>query len=219
MHALVPRRSVLALPLALGAADGTEVWHFDRLDRLGNHPTTIFGKPELIETPGGKAVRFHGEPDALFVENHPLAGAETFTWEVVFRPESGGRAEQRFFHLQEIGSQHRLLFETRLMGQQWCLDSFAASSTGSQTLIDRSRLHALDEWHHVAMVSDGREFRHYVNHKLELAAPVRLAPQGPGRSSVGVRINKIDYFKGAVRLAIFHRRAIQPGEFTPLPGK
>lgn len=218
MHPLTSRRHILKLPLAMAAAEGPEIWRFDRLDRLGNHPTTIFGKPGVIETPEGKAVRFGGEPDALYVENHPLAGAETFTWEVVFRPESGGRPEQRFFHLQANGSVHRLLFETRLIDNQWCLDSFAASSTGSQTLIDRSRLHPLDRWHHVAMVSDGREFRHYVNHKLELAAAVRLAPHGPGRTSVGVRINKIDYFKGAVRVAVFHGRAIPPSEFTALPG-
>lgn len=216
MHSLVPRRSLLALPLALSAQPQPELWRLDRLDRLGAHPTTIEGKPELIDTPRGKAVRFHGSPDALFVENHPLAGAETFSWEVVFRPASGGRPEQRFFHLQENGSPHRLLLETRLLGNQWCLDSFAASSTGSQTLIDRSRLHPLDQWQHVAMVYDGSEFRHYVNHQLELSAKVRLAPQGPGRTSVGVRINRIDYFTGDILLAVFHRRAIPPSAFTSL---
>lgn len=216
MHSLVPRRSLFALPLALSAQPQPELWRFDRLDRLGAHPTTIEGKPELIDTPRGKAVRFHGAPDALFVENHPLAGAETFSWEVVFRPASGGRPEQRFFHLQENGSSHRLLLETRLLGNQWCLDSFAASSTGSQTLIDRSRLHPLDQWQHVAMVYDGSEFRHYVNHQLELSAKVRLSPQGPGRTSVGVRINRIDYFTGDILLAVFHRRAIPPSDFTSL---
>ena len=52
--------------------------------------------------PEGKAVEFDGVDDALFVNVHPLAGAETFTWEVIFRPYKGGKAEQRFFHLQSI---------------------------------------------------------------------------------------------------------------------
>jgi hypothetical protein len=79
--------------------------------------------------------------------------------------------------------------------------------------MDRAKLHSLDEWHHVAMVYDGREFRHYVDHKLELSAEVALAPQGEGKCSVGVRYNKVDYFKGTMRLARFHKRAIAPSEF------
>ncbi|HEV3198473.1 MAG TPA: hypothetical protein VGZ73_11210 [Bryobacteraceae bacterium] len=81
---------------------------FDRLDQIGGHPTTILGHPRVIDTPGGKAVEFNGKDDALFVDVHPLAGAETFTWEVVFRPDPGGAPEQRFFHLQEEASRRPL---------------------------------------------------------------------------------------------------------------
>ena len=215
MHSLVDRRLFLSLPLAAAqqSSAGVETWVFDRLDRLGNHPTQIEGKPQLIDTNWGKAISFDGEKDALFLDVHPLAGAREFTWEVIFRPAKGGRAEQRFFHLQETGSNFRLLLETRLIGDQWCLDSFGASSTGEKALIDRSQLHSLDEWHHVAFVYDGKEMRHYVDHKLELSAAVALAPQGPGRTSVGVRINRVDYFKGAIREARFHRRALRSSEF------
>ena len=45
------------------------------------------------------------------------------------------------------------------------------------------------------------------------AAAVQLAPQGAGRTSVGVRMNKLFYFKGAVRMARFSRRALTPAEF------
>jgi hypothetical protein len=34
---------------------------------------------------------------------------------------------------------------------------------------------------------------------------------------VGVRINKVNYFKGAVRLARFSRRALAPAEFLKVP--
>lgn len=184
-------------------------WQFNRLDQIGGHATTILGQPKLA----GDAIEFNGVDDAIFLDTHPLAGATEFTWEVIFRPDRGGRPEQRFFHMQENGSQTRLLLETRLIGDRWCLDSFAASSTGAQTLIDRSKLHSLGEWHHVAAVYDGREFRHYVDGVLQGAATVKLAPQAAGRTSIGVRINKVDYFKGAIRTARMSRRALAPAEF------
>lgn len=196
---------------------GQEVWTFDRLDRLGRHATRVEGKPRVIDSKLGKAIEFDGVADAIFVDAHPLAGAKEFTWEVLFRPASGGRPEQRFFHMQERGVQTRLLFETRLIDGKWCLDSFAASSTGSKPLLDRSKLHSLDEWHHVAMVYDGKEFRHYVDRVLQGSAVVALAPQGEGSTSAGVRINRVDYFKGAIRLSRVTRRALRVEEFLPLP--
>ena len=58
-----------------------------------------------------------------------------------------------------------------------------------------------------------REFRNYVDGVQEGAAPLRLAPQGPGRTSVGVRINRVDYFKGAIRVARLTRGALSSAEF------
>jgi hypothetical protein len=69
------------------------------------------------------------------------------------------------------------------------------------------------QWHHVAMVYDGTEFRHYVNGVLQGKATVKLAPQQAGRTSIGVRINRVDYFKGAIRLARMTRRPLDPSEF------
>jgi hypothetical protein len=208
--------SVLAgcvLAVAAKAQDGSETWRFDRLEKIGGHETKVEGQPRLIDTPFGKAVEFDGVDDALFIENHPLAGAETFTWETIFRPDSNGEAEQRFFHMQENGSQTRLLFETRLTGGNWYLDSFANTPAGSKPLIDRNLVHPLDRWYHVAMAYDGKMFRHYVNGVMQGEAEVKLSAQGPGRTSVGVRINRVDYFKGAVRLARMTRRALPVSEF------
>jgi hypothetical protein len=201
----------------------SETWTFDRLDRIGGHPATILGHPRVIETPQGRAVQFNGVDDAIFLDVHPLAGAETFTWEVVFRPDRGGAPEQRFFHLQEQDPKTgqdtatRLLFETRLIGGRWCLDSFALSGPSSKALMDRTRLHTLDAWHHAAAVYDGKEFRNYVDGKLQNAAEIHLMPQGAGHTSIGVRINKRDYFKGAIRTARMTRRALKPEDFLPLP--
>lgn len=192
-------------------------WIFDNLERIGGHPVTVSGSPTVIDTPHGKAIQFDGRSDALFFDVHPLAGAGPFTWEVIFRPDADGPPAQRFFHMQQEGAPTRLLFETRMIGGKWCLDSFAASATASRALMDTSLLHPAGRWYHVAAVYDGREFRNYVNGRLQGSALVALAPQGAGRTSVGVRINRVDYFKGAIRLSRMTRRALPVAEFLPLP--
>src|SRR5262249_2428227 len=201
------------------AAADFELWTFDRIDSIGGHPATVFGHPRVIDTPEGKAVAFNGVDDALFLNLHPLAGAEKFTWEVIFRPDSDGKREQRFFHLQERDSNtgddtlNRLLFEIRIIDGQWCIDSFVKSADGTATLLNRKHLHPFGPWYHAAMVYDGRWFRNYINGVQEGEAEVHLAPQGPGHTSAGVRINKVDYFKGAILQSRFTRRALSPSEF------
>jgi Concanavalin A-like lectin/glucanases superfamily len=207
-------KSLIALGglLLLAQPPQSETWMFDRLDRLGDHATTILGNPRVIDTPIGKAIEFDGVDDALMVDVHPLAGAAQFTWEAIFRPD-GGAPEQRWFHLQETGSDHRMLFEIRVVSGQWCLDSYIHSATGDKALIDRTKLHSLGEWHHVAAVYDGREFRNYVDGVQQGAFEIALAPQGPGKSAIGVRMNLVNYFKGAIKRARFTRRALATAEF------
>ena len=215
--------AALVAATAMAAADTAEVWIFDRTDRIGGHATTVLGHPRVIDTPLGKAVEFNGVDDALFVDVHPLAGAETFTLEILFRPDRGGRPEQRFFHLQErdpksgADTQTRMLMEIRVIGDQWALDSFALSGNTGKALLDRSKLHPLGEWHHAAMVYDGRQLRNYVDGVLEGEGEVRLTRQGAGHSSAGVRINRVDWFKGAIRQARMTRRALAPAEFLAVP--
>jgi hypothetical protein len=203
--------------VARGQPPSTEAWTFDRLDRIGGHPTKVLGDPRVIDTPIGKAIEFDGIDDALFVDVHPLAGARTFTWEAIFRPD-GGTVEQRWFHLQEDGSENRMLFEIRVAGDRWFLDSYNQSATGSATLMNKSSLHPLGAWYHVAAVYDGRIFRNYVNGVQDGSAEVELSPQGPGRTAIGVRINLVYYFKGAVHSARFSRRALLPEDFLTFPG-
>jgi putative heme-binding domain-containing protein len=204
-----------------GRADGRtgmEVWTFDRLENIGGHRTTVLGKPKIIDSPIGKAIEFDGVEDALFIDHHPLAGAETFTWEAIFRPD-GGEREQRWFHLSEqdpdtgADTGNRMLFEIRVAGDQWFLDSYAESGAANKALMNRTALHPLGAWYHVAAVYDGREFSNYVDGVREGAAELHLTPHRAGHASVGVRINKVFYFKGAVHVARFTRRALPPAEF------
>src|ERR1035441_5324584 len=85
----------IATAVLLWCADaGSDVWKFDSITRIGGHAGTAGRHPRFISTPAGKAVEFGGVEDALFLDVHPLAGAETFTWEVIFRPDVGGAAKQ-----------------------------------------------------------------------------------------------------------------------------
>ena len=81
------------------------------------------------------------------------------------------------------------------------------------TLLDRESLYALGGWYHAALVYDGKTLRNYVNGKLQESGPVQLAPLGTGHTSVGVRIDRRDYFKGAVLLARMTPRALPESEF------
>lgn len=209
-------------PLAFGA-ERPEIWTFDHLDKIGGLRTTILGHPKIIKTPMGKAMQFNGVDDAVFLPEHPLAGAKTFTFEAIFRPERGGAPEQRWFHLAEQDpktgqdTDTRFLFEIRVIGDQWCLDAFVYTPTANKALLFRNLLHPLDVWHTVAMQYDGQEFRSYVNGELQGKAAVHFDPEGPGHSSVGVRINKMFFFKGSVREARFTRRVLSPDEFLKIP--
>ncbi|MGH9843638.1 MAG: LamG domain-containing protein [Blastocatellia bacterium] len=229
LHSSVAALAILAaLQLGLSSdpimSQPTEsvMWTFDRLENIGGHKTTVLGQPKVIASPVGKAVEFDGVDDALFIDNHPLAGAKSFTWEAIFRPD-GGQREQRWFHLSEQDLQtgadtgNRMLFEIRVADDQWYLDSFIQAGTESKALMNRQALHPLGAWRHVASVYDGREFRNYVDGVQEGSAQLQLAPHGQGHTSVGVRINKVFYFKGAVRLARFTRRALSPSEFLSPP--
>ena len=207
----------------LGQQSGSEIWRFDNLQRIGGHAVHVVGHPTVIDTPIGKAVAFGGVEDAIYLDVHPLAGASVFTWEVIFRPDVGGRPEQRFFHLSVLDPQtgkdtpNRMLFEIRVIDNQWCLDSFALSGGDSKALIDRTKLHSLGAWHHAALVYDGARLSNYVDGQMQGSAELKLAAQGPGHSSIGVRIDRRDYFKGAVFEARMTRRALPTSEFLHVP--
>src|SRR5882757_7571813 len=199
-------------------------WRFDDTGMLGGHVTKILGHPRVIETPTGKAVTFNGVDEALFVNVHPLAGAETWTWEMIFRPDADGKAEQRIFHLQSIDPatgtdvpEERMLFEIRIRDGQWCLDSFATSGGQRLPLLNCEKRYPFGKWYRVTTVYDGKTLKNYVGDELQSEGEVKLVPQRAGRASVGVRINLIDYYKGAIYSTRFTRSALPVGEFLKIP--
>jgi Concanavalin A-like lectin/glucanases superfamily len=199
-------------------------WRFDNTASLGGHATKVLGHPQAIETPMGKAIAFNGVDDALLVDVHPLAGAETWTWEMIFKPDADGKAEQRVFHLQSIDPatgqdvpEERMLFEIRIVKGGWCLDSFATSGGQRLPLLNCEKLHPFGQWYRVTTVYDGKMLKNYVGDELQGEGEVKLTPQRPGHSSVGVRINLVDWYKGAIFETRFTRSALGVGDFLKMP--
>jgi hypothetical protein len=200
------------------------MWRFSRLDRLGQVKVRIEGSPHLSRTPKGPVVVFDGIKDAMMVPRHPLAGARAFTFEAVFRPD-GGAFAQRWFHLaqgaeeagQPIARLPRIMFELRVVGQNWYLDSFMTGPGYNQTLVNPAKLHPLGRWYHVAQTYDGTTYRSYVDGVLEGEAVTPFVAQRAGISSVGTRINRVDYFHGAIYAARFSARARGPASFMRVP--
>lgn len=199
------------------------VWRFGDLDSI-DAPLTVEGAPTRVDGPAslpGGALQFDGVDDALFIGQHPLAGASTFTLEAIFRPD-GGAMEQRWLHLQSdedvrpgqtpVGT--RFLFEIRVYGDEWALDAFIKGPTYNQTLLFPDRLHPVGKWYHVAQTYDGTTYRSFVNGALQGEAAVAFTPQGPGRASVGTRINRVNYFNGAIAKARFTPHFLRPDHFT-----
>src|SRR6185437_8965109 len=134
--------AILTLAVPAVAQQAT-TWRFDNLTRIGNTQITTVGKPQVVDTPIGKAIHFEGRGntssnnpqnanqtgnpigDALFFNTAPLSGDATYTFEVIFRPSSKGAPAQRFFHMQDNNSPSRRMFEIRIVNNQWCLDTVA----------------------------------------------------------------------------------------------
>jgi len=157
----------------------------------------LIGKPKLVESPWGKAVQFNGKSDGIFLEKLPVKDMEKMTIEVLFRPEKKGKKEQRFFHTGLIESD-RLLLETRVIKNQWCLDTYLRCGEQGLTLIDYNQMHDVDKWYHVAYVVNKGELTNYVNGVKELSGTMKMHPIKSGITSLGVRQNKISWFKGSI---------------------
>jgi hypothetical protein len=189
-------------------------WKIDNLKRIGGNSVTVLGKPQIISTDKGKAILFDGVNDGIFVDVNPIAGWREFTVEAVFRPDANGAGEQRWFHIEDKeNAESRVLLETRLVGDEWFVDTFIKSGENRLPLYAENFKHPLGRWHTVALVFDGAEMRHYVDGKPELAGKLTINPLGKGVTSIGVRQNKVYWFKGAVRRARFTNRALSPKDF------
>jgi len=190
-----------------------ETWKIDNLKEIGGSSLTITGQPRVIKDATSKAIAFDGKGDGLLVNRNPIAGARVFTIEAIFRPEAGGDFEQRWLHIQDDKIDDRALLELRATGNEWFLDTFIKSGENRLALLAEKFKHPIGPWYHVALVFDGVTMRHYVDGKEEMSGPLTISFLGPGKTSLGVRMNHISWFKGAIRELRFTQRALTPAEF------
>jgi hypothetical protein len=223
-------RTRLALILSLlvasaGAAPNPVTWTLNDLAKVGGQTPTVWGAPQVVD---GAAMHFNGASDGILLAVNPIAGWGQFTVAILFRPESDAPFAQRFLHIQD-GPGNRMTFETRVVaGKGWYMDTFLASGqaggagTGavpsSRALIDPAKLHPLDQWYWGELVYDGHTMTAYVDGVQELTGPVALPAMGSGRISLGVRQNKVYWFKGQIKEVRFYPGVVAPGDL-PREGK
>jgi len=189
-------------------------WELDSLRKIGRHKIEILGQPKVIKTDRGKAIEFDGIDDGIFIETNPLRGAKVFTIEAWFRPDADGPAEQRWLHIEDLENvESRAMLETRVTKDLWFLDTFLKSGENRLPLYAENFKHPTGRWYHAALVYDGTEMRHYIEGKLELSGKISMKPFGRGRVSIGVRQNKVYWFKGAVRKIRFSHATLTPERF------
>lgn len=199
----------LILISALVSSAQSTLWEINNLQKIGRHKTEILGNPKQIKN----AIEFDGVDDGIFLETNPIEGFSIFTIEAVFRPDAEGGKEQRWFHIEQNEAESRVLLETRLVGDEWFLDTFMKSGENRLPLLAENFKHKLGKWYHVALVYDGKVMKHYVDGNLELSGEINFKTMTKGKTSFGVRQNKVYWFKGAIRKFRATNKALQPKEF------
>lgn len=203
-----------------GGPDKAVVWTPE------SHPAVqeTFGAPEQFDTPLGPAWHFDGEDDAFWFEGVPVAGLDAFTLEVVFRQAGDAAFEQRFLHIGTM--QERILFETRVTQQGWYFDAFVNLGTPPPTpgqpkperksavLIDETLLHPADRWYALALTASPEGLVSYVDGVEQCRSALAWEPLvTEGFTSVGVRQNKVCWFRGDIYKIRITPRVLSPDEF------
>ena len=73
-----------------------------------------------------------------------------------------------------------------------------ATDADKLTLLDPGKTQPTDRWYWAALVYDGKSMRHFVDGNKQLEGSVAFPPTGPGRISLGVRQNRVHWFKGCI---------------------
>jgi len=178
-----------------------------------NEKITVVGNPKEIDSPYGNAVQFNGIDDAIFIDEMPLKNLSEFTLEMIIRFDKGGQIEQRYFHAGTM-SGDRSLMEMRSNIDTWYLDGMFESKGKWVVIMDSTLVHPLDKWYHIAFTVKDGEQATFVNGHKELEGNVEFSPLKEGRTSIGVRQNKISWFKGAIYSIRITDKVLTPDKFN-----
>ncbi|WP_165758928.1 pectate lyase [Niastella yeongjuensis] len=183
------------------ASDKNVIWHLNDPKQVGGFNPVVLGDPITKVEGNDSSIYFNGITDGLVLPEIPLAGWSHFTIEVLFKPDSDGPVAPRFVHFED-SSLNRGTLELRLTkDKQWYLDGFLKNGKTKKgiTLIDSTKLHPADSWHRVALVYDGKKMYTFIDGKKEGESDMDFPLVTKGNISLGVRLNKKDWFKGQIR--------------------
>ncbi|NJW52115.1 LamG domain-containing protein [Salinimicrobium oceani] len=207
MRIFSPERKFLVLLYLLATSCGptpqdVEIWSLDNTQEIGGNALEVVGNPEVA--PGNDYLVFDGEQDGLLIDANPVAEMQAFTIEVDFMPGEGfpEQREQRFLHIQDPEDEsRRILLELRLNDkQEWYGDWFIRSEDESLTLMDSTKTHPVNEWYTMSLVYRNGKVRGLVNGKEEVSGDFKYLPiNGNAKTSVGTRMDRRSWFKGAIR--------------------
>lgn len=71
----------------------------------------------------------------------------------------------------------------------------------------------------MALVYDGKTMASYINGVKELEGEVTFEPMTNGRTALGVRLNRVFWFRGSIKEVRFHPAAIEPSKLQHIEEK
>jgi hypothetical protein len=200
------------------AAPSPVTWTLQDPRQVGGVAPTVWGAPQVL---GDGSMHFDGVHDGLLLPINPLQGWKTFTVAMLFRPEDNAPFAQRFFCIDDNGGE-RLTLESRVVaGKGWYLDTFLQGGpppAGShRALIDPAKLHPLGQWVWAELSYDGRTMTASVDGVTELTGDIAFPAMAAGKTSVGVRLNRVFFYKGLIKEVRFYPVALGPDELPKAP--
>ena len=209
--------------------DSSEVWELKSLKKIGGHRVQVFGKPEIVKTDLGRAIKFDGIDDRLLVDNNPLGDAKEFTIEVIFKPDPAYDIsnQPRFIHFQDPADTlsgwplaRRIMIELRLTPKnEWYLDGFLLTDAGERTLVNKTLTHPVGEWSHAAVTFKDNTFKTYVNGIQETSGVISFNEKllnKVGKVSIGGRMNRLNYYSGLIKTLKITRKSLEPSQFIKI---
>jgi hypothetical protein len=189
----------------------TITWQLDNTSLIGGFKPATLGNPAIKEEGKNKSIYFNGVNDGLVVPSIPITGWSAFTIEVSFKPDGDGTPAPRFIHFEDTAL-NRGTFELRLTKDgQWYFDGFLKNGKTNKglALIDSTQLHPVNKWYWAALAYDGKKMYSYINGKKELEGVLDFPPMTKGNFSLGVRLNKVNWFKGQISEIRFHSSKLE----------
>ena len=193
------------------------IWSIDNVTTIGSYPANVFGNPIVKELSYGNVVEFDGIDDGILVQGFPLNKELSFTAEVIFNPYDAfpDNSEQRFMHVQSPKhNNRRFLIELRLNDKkEWFIDTHIQADSAFLTCLAKEFPHPVDQWYHVVFTYADGVAKHYVNGVEEMRGNVQYIPVDSASVSLGMRMNTVSFFRGAIHSVAFSKRGLKPGGF------